>query len=155
MYPQLTHASLALSTDLVIYTARLVRSLRRTHEAPAGTRVLSLLDEHGPLGVTQLAKLDRCSQPTMSAAVAQLVDGGLVVKEPNPLDARGSVVSLTSDGIDVLASQRDAWASAISERLKVHNRTQEELATAVSVLRDLLEPGPVDSARRGTRPERT
>jgi DNA-binding MarR family transcriptional regulator len=155
MHPQLTHASLALSTDLVIYTARLVRSLRRTHEAPAGTRVLSLLDEHGPLGVTQLAKLDRCSQPTMSAAVAQLADARLVAKEPNPLDARGSVVSLTSEGSEALASQRNAWASAISERLRMHNRTQEELATAVSVLRDLLEPGPVDGAHRGTRPERT
>jgi DNA-binding MarR family transcriptional regulator len=155
MYPQLSHASLALSTDLVIYTARLVRSLRRTHEAPAGTRVLSLLDEHGPLGVTQLAKLDRCSQPTMSAAVAQLAESGLVVKEPNPLDARGSVVSLTVEGSDALAHQRDAWATAISERLQLHNRTQEELATAVSVLRDLLDAGPVDGVQRETRPERT
>lgn len=155
MHPQLTHASLALSTDLVIYTARLVRSLRRSHDAPAGARVLSLLDEHGPLGVTQLAKLDRCSQPTMSAAVAHLVDAGLVVKEPNPLDARGSVVSLTDDGSDALATHRHAWATAISERLRVHDRTQEELATAVSLLRDLLEPGPVEGAHRETRSERT
>jgi DNA-binding MarR family transcriptional regulator len=153
MYSPLTHASLVLSTDLVIYTARLVRSFRRTSDSPAGARVLSLLDEHGPLGVTQLAKLDRCSQPTMSAAVAQLVDAGLVIKEPNPLDARGSVISLTEDGIDVLASQRNAWATAISERLRAHNRTQEELETAVSVLRDLLETG-VDGTERGIRPER-
>jgi DNA-binding MarR family transcriptional regulator len=117
--------------------------------------VLSLLDEHGPLGVTQLAKLDRCSQPTMSAAVAQLVDAGLAAKEPNPVDARSTVISLTEDGRDVLDATRDAYASTVIERLRTHNRTQEELATAVSVLRDLLEPGPVESTERGTRPERT
>jgi DNA-binding MarR family transcriptional regulator len=155
MHPQLTHASLALSTDLVIYTARFVRALRRSHDAPAGARVLSLLDEHGPLGITQLAKLDRCSQPTMSAAVAQLVDTGLVAKEPNPLDARGSVISLTGAGRDELAANRNAWASTVIERLKAHNRTQAELETAVGVLRDLLEAGPVDGTERGTHSERT
>ncbi|MDH2413997.1 MarR family transcriptional regulator [Nocardioides sp. CER19] len=154
MHSQLTHASLALSTDLVIYTARLVRSLRRNIDAPAGVRVLSLLDEHGPLGVTQLAKLDRCSQPTMSAAVANLAEAGLVAKDPSPVDARSSVVSLTHEGSNVLATQRDAWATAITERLRAHNRTQEDLATAVSVLRDLLEPDPMSGANRGTRPER-
>jgi DNA-binding MarR family transcriptional regulator len=154
MHSQLTSASLALSTDLVIYTARLVRSLRRNVDAPAGVRVLSLLDEHGPLGVTQLAKLDRCSQPTMSAAVANLVDAGLVDKDPSPVDARSSVVSLTREGSNVLATQRDAWATAITERLRAHNRTQEELATAVSVLRDLLEPGPTSGAGRPARPQR-
>ncbi|GAB7004549.1 MarR family transcriptional regulator [Nocardioides sp. AN3] len=150
MYSHLTHASLALSTDLVIYTTRLVRALRRTHDVPAGARVLSLLDEHGPLGVTQLAKLDRCSQPTMSAAVAQLVDGGLVGKEPNPQDARSSVVSLTDAGRESLSTLRDIYATTISERLRAHNRTEEELATTVSVLRDLLESGAVDDAERGT-----
>jgi len=155
MYSQVTHASLALSTDLVIYAARFVRALRRSSDVPAGARVLSLLDEHGPLGVTQLAKLDRCSQPTMSAAVSQLTEAGLVAKEPNPLDARGSVVSLTDDGRDVLAANREVWAATVIERLRAHNRTQEELATAVAVLRDLLESGPVDGAETGTRPERT
>ena len=39
-------------------------------QLPAGARVLSLLDQHGPLGVGALATVDRCSQPTMSATVA-------------------------------------------------------------------------------------
>lgn len=153
IHSQLTPASLALSTDLVIYTARLVRALRRTHDVPAGARVLSLLDENGPLGVTQLAKLDRCSQPTMSAAVARLVEAGLVVKDPNPLDARGSVVSLTEAGRRSLAAVRDAYATTVIERLRAHNRTQEELETAVSLLRDLLEAG-ADADGENDRPER-
>ena len=80
--------------------------MRRTHELPPGFRVLSLLDEHGPLGITALATLDRSSQPTMSGAVAGLVALGLVDKQPNPADARGSVVTLTDLGRSELARVR-------------------------------------------------
>jgi DNA-binding MarR family transcriptional regulator len=90
----------------------------------------------------------------MSAAVGGLVDSGLVTKDPNPLDARGSVISLTDEGSDVLAGMREGWASTISERLRAHDRTQEELATAVAVLRDLLEPGPFDGVGSGARSAR-
>ncbi|UDY22789.1 MarR family winged helix-turn-helix transcriptional regulator [Nocardioides sp. Kera G14] len=131
--------SLALSADLAIYAARLVRSLRRRHDAPAGMRVLSVLEEHGPLGVTELSRIDGCSQPTMSTAVAQLVDGGFVSKEPHPTDARGAVVSLTEAGRTELEHFRSAYAGSIMKRLRAAGRTEAELATAVSVLRDILD----------------
>src|SRR3954462_7013823 len=123
MNSQPNNDTLALHTVLVIFAARLVRALRRASVTPAGARVLSLLDEHGPLGVTQLAKLDRCSQPTMSAAGAPPAAGGLVVKGPTRMDARGSVVSLTGEGADSLAGMRDGWATTIVERLRAHDRT--------------------------------
>ncbi|MFT4264399.1 MAG: MarR family winged helix-turn-helix transcriptional regulator [Nocardioides sp.] len=130
---------MALSADIAIYAARLVRALRRRHEAPAGVRVLSVLEENGPLGVTDLARIDGCSQPTMSTAVSQLVEGGLVSKAPHPTDARGSVVSLTAAGVTALTAYRGTYAATISERLRAAGRTEEELATAVGVLRDILE----------------
>src|SRR3954447_18398527 len=95
-----------LASDLVVHAARLVRAVRRELELPAGTRIISLLDEHGPLGITQLADLARCSQPTMSAAVSQLVEQGWVGKTPNPADARGTVVTLSDAGRDELGRVR-------------------------------------------------
>lgn len=130
--------SLALSADLAIYSARLVRSLRRRHDAPAGTRVLSVLEDHGPLGVTELSRIDGCSQPTMSTAVAALVDAGLVSKDPHPTDARGSVISLTGAGRAELQTFRESYAATITDRLKTAGRSETELATAVGVLRDIL-----------------
>ena len=59
-----------LSSDLVTYAARLVRAVRREHHLPAGVRILSLLDEHGALGVSALAEVDRSSQPSMSRPMA-------------------------------------------------------------------------------------
>ena len=84
-----------LSSDLVVYAARLVRAVRRLHEQPAAIRVLALLDELGPTTVSALARADRCSQPTMSLAVARLMESGEVTKTGDPADARRTVITLT------------------------------------------------------------
>jgi DNA-binding MarR family transcriptional regulator len=126
------------SSDLVTYAARLLRALRRTQEFPAGFRVLSLLDEHGPLGISALAVADRCSQPTMSEAVRQLADQGLVDKQPNPDDARASVVTLTATGRRELAKVRRINGATVAARLEGRH-SPEDVATAVAVLRDVLD----------------
>ena len=132
-----------LSSDLVVYAARLVRAVRRANELPAGFRVLSLLDEHGPLGITALASADRCSQPTMSGAVSALADRGWVDKQPNPADARGSVVTLTDSGRQERDRARRGNGEQDAARLPAHHEhTAEDLATAVAVLRDVLSSGP-------------
>jgi DNA-binding MarR family transcriptional regulator len=129
-----------LASDLVVHAARLVRAVRREFDLPAGTRILSLLDEHGPVGITQLAGLDRCSQPTMSAAVAQLAEQGLVTKAPNPADGRGSVVTLTAAGRQQLGHVRRLYGERIAGLLDAHpTHTTEDLATAVAVLRAVLD----------------
>lgn len=132
---------LALSSDLVICASRLIRSLRRAHDVPAYGRVLSLLDELGPQGITALAQADRCSQPTMSAAVAQLVEGGLVTKEPNPADARGSVIALTDQGHAELEGYRTSYAATVAARLEATGHAREELASTVALLKDLISEG--------------
>jgi DNA-binding MarR family transcriptional regulator len=134
-----TAPDVSLASDLVVYAARLVRAVRRELELPAGTRVLSLLDELGPLGITQLAAADRCSQPTMSSAVAQLVEQGWVTKAPNPEDARASVVTLTAAGRAELARVRGKYGERVAALVAAHpTHTTEDLATAVAVLRDVL-----------------
>ncbi len=128
------------SGDLVTYAARLVRAVRRAVEHPTGVRVLSLLDEHGPLGISALASADRCSQPTMSGVVASLVEAGLVTKTANPDDARGSLVALTDDGRAELVRVRLDNGREVAERLTRSTCTAEDLRTAIAVLRATLEP---------------
>jgi DNA-binding MarR family transcriptional regulator len=132
-----------LSSDLAIHAARLVRMIRRAHDQSASIRVLSLLDEHGALGVTALAAADQCSQPTMTGAVNRLRDAGLVATTPNPADARGSLVDLTDAGRTELARVRRVNARLVSDRLAAHpQHSVEDLATAVALLRDLTAPTP-------------
>jgi DNA-binding MarR family transcriptional regulator len=127
------------SSELVVQAARLVRAVRRRVGQPAGIRILSLLDELGPLGVTALAEADRSSQPTISGAVRTLVDEGWVAKEPDPGDARRSVVQLTPAGKQRLADARRDNGAAVAERLAMAGRSAEEVAYAVAVLRDVMD----------------
>jgi DNA-binding MarR family transcriptional regulator len=127
------------SSELVVQAARLVRAVRRRVGQPAGIRILSLLDELGPLGVTALAEADRSSQPTVSGAVGQLVELGWVAKEPDPHDARRSVVRLTPQGRRRLGEARRDNGAAVAQRLARSGRTPEEVAAAVAVLRDVMD----------------
>ncbi|WP_139977778.1 MarR family winged helix-turn-helix transcriptional regulator [Nocardioides litoris] len=139
--------AVALGGELVTHAARLVRAVRRKQDLAAGVRVLSLLDEHGPLGVSALARVDRCSQPTMSATVRDLVADGWVVKAADPGDARASVVSLSPAGRAELGRVRRRSGEAVAARLAAGPHTPDELATAVAVLRDLLaHPDPEGSS---------
>jgi DNA-binding MarR family transcriptional regulator len=131
----------SLSSDLTVYAARLVRLVRRSHAPAAGVRVLSILDELGPQSVTALAQADRCSQPTMTGQVRQLAELGWVAKAPHPADARSSLVTLTDAGRTELERVRRLSAALVSERLaRRPDLSPDDLATAVAVLRAVLEP---------------
>jgi DNA-binding MarR family transcriptional regulator len=138
-----------LASDLVTHAARLVRAVRRDLELPAGVRVLSLLDEHGALTITQLAAEDRCSQPTMSAQVSGLVEQGWVQKSPNPDDARSSVITATDEGRAELARVRRRHGERIAALVADHpDLTTEDLAAAVTVLGAILDE---NSLKKGSQ----
>lgn len=129
----------ALSSELAMYAARLVRLIRQNNPQAAGVRAMSTIDQHGPLGVTTLAQLDNCSQPTMTGIVRQLLDQGWVSREPHPTDARSTLIGLTEEGHAELTRVRAANARLVASRIALHpERTAAELATAVDVLRDVL-----------------
>jgi DNA-binding MarR family transcriptional regulator len=129
-----------LSNDLVVLSARLVREVRRNSvDLPAAaTRLMSLIDELGPSTVSALARADRCSQPTMTGLVNGLVDKGWVQREPHPDDARSALVSMTTQGRQKLTAVRRRNAALVAQRIETSGRTEEELATAVAILSDLL-----------------
>lgn len=126
------------SSELVVQAARLVRAVRRRVGQPAGIRILSLLDELGPLGVTALADADRSSQPTVSGAVRQLETQGWVARQADPGDARRSLVELTAQGRQRLADARRDNGAAVAERLARTGHTADDVAHAVAVLRDVM-----------------
>ena len=123
-----------------MYAARLVRAVRRVVDSPAGVRVLSLLDELGPQGISALAAADRCSQPTMSGTVNALLERGLVTKSAHPDDARCTLVDLTAGGRAELARIRRDNGRVVAERLAARSHSPEDLARAVALLSDLLDP---------------
>ena len=140
MYPARVPTDLEQqSSELVVYAARLVRAVRRRVGQPAGIRILALLEELGPLGVTALADADRSSQPTVSGAVRLLEDEGWVAKTTDPADARRALVDLTPQGRKRLLDARRDNGKAVAERLARTGHSADDVAHAVAVLRDVMD----------------
>jgi MarR family transcriptional regulator for hemolysin len=57
--------------------------------------VLRALADGGSLSQKDLARMARVEQPTMAEMLARMERDGLVQREPNPEDKRGSLTSLT------------------------------------------------------------
>ena len=75
------------------------------------------------------------SQPSVSRLIERLESRGLVDRSGDPSDARGTLVALTADGIEVfrrVGAQHSAW---IAERMSV--LTPEELADLTRITRKL------------------
>jgi DNA-binding MarR family transcriptional regulator len=138
-----------LSAELVLCLGRLNRAIGRetvglSNSVPtASLRLLAQVEELGPASIGTLARADHCSQPTMSAAVASLVERGWATKSPNPEDARSSLVALTPEGRGVLDTARRERAAVVSARHRSDEQHDaRDLAITVAVLRGLLEHDP-------------
>jgi DNA-binding MarR family transcriptional regulator len=109
-----------LGVDMVVASARVTRMASRDVSAlpHAAMRLLGRLDELGPTRISELAKADRCSQPTMSNLVQRQEEQGWVRREADPADSRASLISLTEAGYGELQRARQEAGAAIAARLR-------------------------------------
>jgi len=93
---------------------RLLRQARLRDDGTSLTSAqyaaLSTLNSHPDLSLTELARLEFVSHPTMSRIVAALIKQGLVERRGDLEDRRTTRLSLTASG-------RDAYLSIYSRRL--------------------------------------
>ncbi|MNM84439.1 MarR family protein [compost metagenome] len=75
---------------------------------PRTISTLLALDEHGPLGVTELARLLRQSHPLVIVWIKELTRLSLVKSKDDPTDRRRTLVSLTAKGRNELVRVRKA-----------------------------------------------
>jgi DNA-binding MarR family transcriptional regulator len=106
----------------------------------AQARVLSLIDELETARIGDLARAERCTQPTMTTQVHRLEAQGLVSRAPDPDDARAARISLTARGRHTLAEIRQARAGIVEslvDRLDAADRAR--LRDALRALSALLD----------------
>lgn len=89
---------------------RLLRGVRKEDVAarvgPARLSALSVLVFGGPMRLTDLARIEQVSVPTMSKIVAGLERGGLLRRTPDPDDARTARLEPTGRGVRLLEAGR-------------------------------------------------
>jgi DNA-binding MarR family transcriptional regulator len=139
--PRATDA--ALAADLLSVVARINRlaTQRVRMQLPfAQARLLSMIEDQDAARISDLAALDHCSQPTMTAQVRRLELAGLVSRITDPTDARAVLISITPEGVAVLADVRADRGAVIDPYLeRLPEADRQTLAAAVRVMRSLLE----------------
>jgi DNA-binding MarR family transcriptional regulator len=109
-----------LAARLRLVVGRLNRRIRIDgHESipPLQLSALVTVEEHGPLRLSDLARREAVTAPTMSRVLASLDEQGLVVRTSDPQDARGVLITLSDDGATRLAEVRSHRNALIARRL--------------------------------------
>lgn len=125
-----------IASELRIALFRLVRRLRTEHPSGAGSfaqmGVLMRLSRSGPATLSELAAADGITPQSMARTVGELVDGGMLRREPDPSDGRQILLSLTDTAQEMVRdfqSQRDGWlAVAMLARLSPEEREMLRVA---------------------------
>ena len=126
-----------VASELRVVIGQLVRRLRAEHGfSLAQGAVLGRLDREGASSTSDLASAERVRPQSMAQTVAELEEGGLLSRRPDPKDGRRALLELTPKGRETLEGerrQRVGWLiDAISEHL--NEEEQAVLGEAVALL---------------------
>lgn len=132
-----------LATNLVAASARLVRLVGAVADVPlsvAQTRVLAVLRDGGPSRITELARRERCAQPSMSALVDRLAQAGYITRRHDTADGRAVLVDITAAGRAQLVAARQSMAAALAPRLaRLGEDERARLRSCAGMLTTLME----------------
>lgn len=131
-----------LAARLRLAVGRLNRRIRiDDHESvpPLQLSALVTVEEHGPLRLSELARREAVTAPTMSRVLSALDEQGLVHRAPDPHDARGVLVTLSPQGALRLTDMRTHRTALIARRLaRLDGGQRGALAAALPALEALL-----------------
>ncbi|MBY8878758.1 MarR family winged helix-turn-helix transcriptional regulator [Actinacidiphila acidipaludis] len=134
---------------LRLIVARLYRQLAQAsgddlNLTYAQLSALARVQEYGPLRLGELAAREQVAAPTLTRTLRPLAAAGLLSKEPDPLDGRSLLVSITADGEDLLVRIRRERSELLARRMaRLTAEQTSTLMAALPVLEQLLtEPEP-------------
>ena len=129
-----------IAGELRVSLFRLVRRLRTEH--PSGAKsfaqmaVLMRLARHGPATLSELAAAEGITPQSMARTVGELVEDGLLRREPDPSDGRQILLSLTGKAQQMVRefhSRRDGWL-AVTMLARLTPEEREILRVAARLL---------------------
>jgi len=140
-----TTETTALASRLRLAVTRLARKLRQEAEpgiTPSLLVALASIDRGGPMTIGDLCSVEQVQPPTMSRIVAALVETGLAVREPDPLDRRVAWVRATPEGVKLLQRSRKRKDVYLAKGFRgLAPRELAVLEEAAGILERLVEAG--------------
>ncbi|MBK5267681.1 MAG: MarR family transcriptional regulator [Acidimicrobiia bacterium] len=132
-HPHIDPAEIAAALRLSI--GRLARRLRQESVGdltPSQRSILFTLDRHGPLRMGELAAIEKISAPSVTGIVGRLEERGLVDRQPDPNDARSTLVRPTETATTILAAARQLRTAFLTTRLA--SMQDSEISTLVQAM---------------------
>lgn len=125
---------------MTVLPARLARDLAATDLSAPDYEVLSTLSERTTRswGLRDFAEKMQWSRSRLSHHAARMETRGLITREPDPGDARGSIYHLTAAGRSALEAAAPHHVDSVRERLLDHV-TPEELRVLGEVSRRIAD----------------
>jgi DNA-binding MarR family transcriptional regulator len=142
--PAAEHAAVVDQANrLYLALARTGRSLRTTSEAPIGPGSFSTLwtiTASGPTRLSDLARAEGVTRPTMTRIVDALEQRGYVTRQPDPGDGRAQLVVATRRGRALISQGRAIRVKALAARIETLPPEQAALIEAtITLLESLAE----------------
>ena len=114
----------------------------------ATLRILGLIERIGPMRVTDIAELEKCTQATASNLVARLRKEGLIRPDADPQDKRAQLLYLTQEGAARLERFRTKLAEGLEVEANVVTPAEKEIVdAAMPILLRLVREGPRERKR--------
>jgi DNA-binding MarR family transcriptional regulator len=134
-----------LATRLRLAVGRLHRRIRLASNdiPPLQLSTLVSIEEHAPLRLGELAAREAVTAPTMTRVLAGLDERRLIVRVPDPEDARSVRVSLSEQGRTVLEDVRSRRTALLDARLaRLTAQQRAALVAALPALEALVTEDP-------------
>jgi DNA-binding MarR family transcriptional regulator len=131
-------------TRLRVAIDKLSRRLRPTEAGarltPSQTSVLFTVVRRGPIGLAEVADIERINPTMLSRIVAELCNAGLISREPDPEDRRAARVRATAAGQRLRKRIHRERANALQRHVVTLDAGQRRaLSDALPVLEALAE----------------
>jgi len=131
-----------LAARLRVAVGRLHRRIRLDSNdvPPLQLSTLVSIQQHGPLRLGELAAREAVSAPTMTRVLAALDDRGLIIRSPDPADARSTRVELSAAGVRALGEVRTRRTALLDARLaRLTAEQRAALEAALSALEAMVQ----------------
>ncbi len=133
----------AAAAALRVTVARIYRALRLSTTSgitPSQVSVLFRVEQSEPVRMGVLAHLERITPATLSKVIDSLEALELVDRDPDPLDGRVTLISVSDKGRRLIETQRAASTLALEVALaKMEGTQRERLLESLPALEDLAE----------------
>jgi len=134
-----------LAARLRIAVGRLARRMRRegdSHGLPlSALSALGSIERLCPLGLGELAQIERLQRPTITALATTLEKRALVAREWDRNDRRRAYLSLTPRGAQLLRRTREGKAAFLARRLRALSPDEIDVLDQAAVILERLADG--------------